>query len=125
MLRTGGFERIENPQAYLTRTARNVLIDRARRRIREQTVIFPFDEGFDAPVPAEQAWQIEEMDLRRVYRQALRAMQRRTRRIFLMHRLRSMTYKEIAVRMGISVQGVEYHMMRALAQCRDAVATSE
>src|SRR3546814_17352261 len=31
MLRCGAFERVENPQAYLTRTARNLLIERHRR----------------------------------------------------------------------------------------------
>ena len=121
VLRAGPFERIDNPQAYLTRTARNLLIERARRRMREKNVIFPLDEGRDAPVRPEQTWQIEATDLQRVYRQALRAMPRRTRRIFLMHRLRCMTYAEIAKQLGISDQGVEYHMMRALARCRKAV----
>lgn len=121
MLRSGPFERLENPQAYLTRTARNLLIERARRRMREQSVIFPLDDGRDAPVAPEQAWQIEATDLRRVYRQALRDMPRRTRRIFLMHRLRHMTYAEIGAQIGISNQGVEYHMMRALARCREAI----
>ncbi len=123
MLRSGAFEKLDNPQAYLTRTARNLLIERARRRMREQSVIFPLDEGRDAPVRPEQTWQIEATDLWRVYRQALRAMPRRTRRIFLMHRLRCMTYREIAEQFGISNQGVEYHMMRALARFRTAVAT--
>lgn len=125
VLRSGPFERLDNPQAYLTRTARNLLIERARRRMREQSVIFPLDEGRDAPVRPEQTWQIEATDLRRVYRQALRAMPRRTRRIFLMHRLRHMTYAEIAEQFEISNQGVEYHMMRALAGCRKAVAALE
>lgn len=122
MLRSGPFERIDNPQAYLTRTACNLLIERARRRMRKQSVMFPLDEGRDAPVAPEQTWQIEATDLRRVYRQALRAMPPRSRRIFLMHRLRCMTYMEIAEQFGISNQGVEYHMIRALARCREAVA---
>lgn len=125
VLNSGAFERLENPQAYLTRTARNLLIERARRRMREQSVIFPLDEGRDAPVRPEQTWQIEATDLQRVYRQALRAMPTRTRRIFMMHRLRCMTYREIAEQFGISDQGVEYHMMRALARCRNAVAALE
>jgi RNA polymerase sigma factor (sigma-70 family) len=125
VLRSGAFERIDNPKAYLTRTARNLVIERARGRLREQSVMFPLDEGRDAPVAPEQTWQIEGADLRRIYWRALRAMPRKTRRIFLMHRLRHMTYREIAEQFGISNQGVEYHMMRALAQCREAVATLE
>lgn len=121
VLRSGPFDRLDNPSAYLTRTARNLLIERARRRLRDQSVMLPLDEGHDAPVLPEQSWHIEEADLRRVYWQALRAMPRKTRRIFLMHRLRHMTYNEIAKKFGISNQGVEYHMMRALLRCREAV----
>ena len=39
-----------------------------------------------------------------------------------LHRLRRMTYKQIAEDIGISVATVEYHMMRALTLCRAAVA---
>lgn len=123
VLRSGSFERLDNPSAYLTRTARNILIERSRREMREQNIMFPLDEGLDAPVVAQQDWHIEAADLRHVYWQALREMPRKTRRIFLMHRLRGMRYSEIAEKFGISNQGVEYHMMRALARCRIAVAT--
>nr|WP_330219251.1 sigma factor-like helix-turn-helix DNA-binding protein [Sphingobium sp. AM] len=68
--------------------------------------------------PPEQAWRIEEGDVRRVYRRTLLAMPRKTRRIFLMHRLKCMTYAEISEQVGIGYGGVEYHMMRALARCR-------
>lgn len=85
---------------------------------------YPFDEGRDAPVRAEQTWWIEEMDLRLAYRQVLRAMPSKTRRIFLMHRIRCMTYAEIAEKLGIGGKGVEYHMMRALARCRRALPNS-
>lgn len=123
LFRSGALERVENPQAYLTRAAHNLSIEWARRRTREQSVFFPLDEERDAPVRPEQAWRIEEMDLRRVYRRALRAMPPRTRRIFLMHRLRHLTYKEIAEQIGIGDKAVEYHMKRALARCRRTIVT--
>ncbi len=122
MLRARTVARIDNPQRYLRRSARNLLIDRARKAMRQQAVVFPFDDERDASVRPEQTWGIEAADLRRVYRQALLAMPPRTRRIFLMHRLRGLTYKQIAEQIGIGDKGVEYHMMRALARCRRAVA---
>ncbi|HJS09998.1 sigma-70 family RNA polymerase sigma factor [Sphingopyxis sp.] len=122
MLRCGAFERVENPQAYLTRTAHNLLIERARHWQRKQSTLCPLDEGRDAPVQPEQEWRIEAAELRRIFRRALRAMPRRTRRIFLMHRLRGMSYREIGERLGIGDKAVEYHMMRALARCRRAAA---
>jgi RNA polymerase sigma factor (sigma-70 family) len=114
----GVAEHLENPPAYLVRCARNLLIDRARRRTSPQNIWCPIDEGRDAPVPPEQAWQIEERDVRKVYRRTLLAMPRKTRRIFLMHRLKCMTYAEISEQVGLGYDGVEYHMRRALARCR-------
>jgi RNA polymerase sigma factor (sigma-70 family) len=123
LLRNGVFERIESPSAYLMRSARNLLIDRARRKMREQGISCPFEDGRDAPVPPEQAWRIEEADVRRIYRKAVLAMPRRTRRIFLMHRLTDRTYREIAEELGIAEKSVDYYMMRALAQCRRAMTS--
>jgi len=121
LLRSGAFERIETPGAYLMRSARNLLIDRARRKMRTQGISCPYGDGRDAPVPPEQAWRIEEVDARRIYRRAVLAMPRRTRRIFLMHRLTDKTYREIAEELRIADKSVDYHMMRALAQCRRAM----
>lgn len=115
-------ERIENPAAYLSRITRNMLIDRARRKQRSAPVFYPFDEERSASVRADQAWRIEAMDLLRFYRQAVRTMPPKTRRVFVMHRIHRLTYKEIAEQIGISVATVEYHMMRALTLCRAAVA---
>ena len=122
MLRTVAFERVDNPRAYIFRAAHNLVIERARQRKRKGTGLFVFDEGRDAPTGPEQTFAMEASDLRRGLRRALLAMPRRTRRIFLMHRLRRQTYREIAEEIGIREQGVEYHMMRALARCRKAIA---
>ena len=120
MLRCGAFDRVENPQAYLTRTARNLLIERYRTWRRKGCVIYPLDEARDAAVQPDQECGIQSAELRRAYRRAFLAMPRRTRRIFLMHRLKGMSYRAIAEHFGISDNGVEYHMMRALARCRRA-----
>lgn len=122
MLRTGAFERVENPRAYLFRAARNLVIERARRARRRESGLFPFDDERDSPTVPEQTLAMEASDLRRGLRRAILAMPPRTRRIFLMHRLRRQTYREIAEEIGIREQGVEYHMMRGLARCRKAVA---
>lgn len=122
MFGSGALERIENPPAYLTRIARNLLIDRERQQRRSCTVFFPLDENRDAASRGEQTWRIEATDLLRLYRQTVRAMPPKTRRVFAMHRLRRMTYRQIAEQVGISVATVEYHMMRALALCRAAIA---
>jgi len=119
---SNALERIENPAAYLTRIAKNLLIERGRRMAREQTVFYPFDEGRDAPVCADQEFHIEAIELRRAYVQALRAMTPKTRRIFIMHRMRNLTHREIGERLGITGKAVQYHMTRALARYRRVIA---
>jgi len=76
----------------------------------------------DAPLCPKQEWGIEARELRAAYRRALLALPRRTRRIFLMHRLKGMSYREISEKLGVGDKGVEYHMMRALDRCRRAAA---
>src|SRR3546814_3494949 len=88
MLCADAFGRLENPRAYMFSAARNLLIERARRKARNEIRLYPLDEGRDAPVCPEQAYSIEAADLRRTLRRTILAMPRRTRRIFLMHRLR-------------------------------------
>lgn len=117
-LRSGALDRVDHPRAYLIRIARNLLINRARGQKRAGAVFYPFDEERDAAVPPEQIRRIEEIDIRRVFRPTLLAMPPRTRRIFLMSRLRQQTYREIADELGISDKAVEYHMARALVRCR-------
>ncbi|WOF44735.1 sigma-70 family RNA polymerase sigma factor [Sphingopyxis indica] len=120
LLRSGALERVENPQAYLTRIARNLLIDRARWKT--CGAFYPLDEERDAVSQAEQAWRIEAIDLFRLYRQTVRTMPPKTRRVFVMRRAKRMSYKEIAARLDISIATVDYHMVQALARCRAAIA---
>lgn len=122
MLRAGAFEQVEHPEGYLIRTAHNLLIERARTWRRKQCMLYPLDEARDAPVPPEQIRRIEELDIRRAFRPTLLAMPPRTRRIFLMSRLRQQTYREIGQQLGLTDKAVERHMSRALARCRKAFA---
>lgn len=118
---SGAFDRLDNPQGYLTRTAQNLLIDLARKRQRNACTFCPLDEARDAPLPPHQEWGIEAMELRAAYQRAFLALPRRTRHIFLMNRCKGMTYRQIARHFGLGVNCIEYHMMRALSCLRRAV----
>ena len=122
LLRSGALERAECPEAYLTRIARNLLIDNARCKRSRPTAFYSLDEERDAVSCADQTWRIEAADLSNLYRRTVRAMPPKTRRVFLMRRVRCMSYKEIAASLGVSVATVDYHMVQALALCRAAVA---
>lgn len=118
---SGKFAELEYPRAYLTRIAHNICLNRLRQQKR-RGILYPFDEACDAPTAPEQERWLEARDLRRAYWRALRPLSRKTRRIFLMHRLRGMTYQGIADELGMSCKAVEKRIGRALARCRRVAA---
>lgn len=121
VLRSGASDRLENPNGYLTRAARNLVINRARTSRRMGCMLYPLDEARNAPLPPEQEWKIEGREIRAAYRRALLAPPRQTRRILLMHHLKGMSYRAIAESLELSEKGAEYHIMCALARCRKAI----
>lgn len=107
---------IRSPLAYLQRIARNLLIDRSRRKAMQLAAAHsPYDENFGPHAEPEQNYAIEARDLLKRYERALDSLSFKTRRIFLMHRVDDMTYSQIGDALDISIGTVEYHMGRALA----------
>lgn len=107
---------LARPGAYLQRIARNLLYDRAKRlEFRLSAMHLPIETGFEPAVEADQDHGIEEADVLRIYRRALDELPARTREIFLLHRIDELTYREIGLKLAISVPTVQYHVARALA----------
>lgn len=55
-------------------------------------------------------------------RAAIAALPERTREVFLLNRDGGLSYREVAMRLGITVKTVEFHMGRALASLRERLA---
>lgn len=107
---------LANPAAYLQRIARNLLFDRARGREKAEFCRHvSLDDGWDLAVPPDQEMALEARDLLARYEAAVSGLTEKTRRVFLLHRAQGLTYKDIQLRLGISMGTVEYHMMRAIA----------
>lgn len=112
-------ETIAEPGAYLVRTARNLLIDRARTaEARQHSAHHSFDEQ-DVAGPDPHA-ALEARDAMRRIEYAVSRLKPQTRSIFLMHRLDGLSYEEIAASKGISVKGVEWHIAQAMIAIRKA-----
>ena len=58
--------------------------------------------------------QLEDPETLRRLEQAMKAVPRRTREVFLAHLLDGLTYLEIAERTGLSLLEVERHVARAI-----------
>jgi len=106
---------MEKPEAYIFQIAANLLRDRARKEItRRASTKQLFDQNEN---------NFEEISPERVLlgkqslvalKNALNELPERTRVIILLHRFEELKYREIAVRLGISVSSVEKHIMDAI-----------
>lgn len=110
---------LRNPEAYLQRIVRNLLIDRSRRDARIRTVAFA--EELDVPIAPDQDREIEASDMKRLYRDAVDRLPARTREVFLLSRVEEIAYKDIAARLGISIRTVEWHVAEAIVRIEKAL----
>ena len=107
-------ERIESPEAYLRSIATNLLRDRARSRSlfeRSRPAL-----EISAAGQHDQIAVLESRDTLRRLELAIGKLKPRTREIFLAHRIRGLSYAEIAATTGLSVKGVEKQMGKAIAK---------
>jgi RNA polymerase sigma-70 factor (ECF subfamily) len=111
---------LRNPEAYLQRIVRNLLIDRSRHAAK-QPVQIPITDEMEFPVAPDQAYAIEVRQMREQYRAVVATLPPRTRQVFLLHRADELQYSEIAERLDISVRTVEWHISQALFKIGEAL----
>ncbi|MCG3169782.1 MAG: putative RNA polymerase sigma factor FecI [Pseudomonadales bacterium] len=114
---------LNNARAFLFQVASNLAIDQLRRRRLHARYLE--DEGArlgntaaqqDPGGPEQLATASEQ--LRLVYR-AIDNLPARCREALMLHRVRGLSYGEIAREMGVSVSSVEKYILDALRHCRD------
>lgn len=107
-------ERIDRLEGYVFQTAANVIRDRLRRQAaRCHAEHAPLDE---ADLPPDLLSPERILHDRQLLERAIAALQElapRTRRIFVLRRHENMGHDEIARRMGMTVHGVRFHLLRA------------
>lgn len=115
LLGSASLDRLREPEAFLNRIVKNLLIDRSRR-VANRAAQVPIDEAPDIAVPPDQADAIEVEQMRDRYREIVASLPNRMREVFILHRVEDLSYKEIAVRLDISVRTVEWHFAEALVR---------
>ena len=115
LLGARSLSRVRDPGAFLNRIARNLLIDRNRRLSARSTHI-PIGLGEDIAVAPDQGHQIEVEQMHQRFREIVATLPPRTREVFVLHRVEGHSYKEIAVRLDISVRTVEWHIAQAIVR---------
>lgn len=122
MMQYQGSRQIRSPSSMLFRIAINVANDLGRaelaRGASNQCSVDDLDIASDAPSVERQLSAKEDLAL--LYT-VIEALPPKCRQVFLLSRVRRMTYGEIAVRCGISKKMVEKHISHALAVCLRSV----
>lgn len=103
---------VENPSAFLVHAAANIAIDNHRHEQLWEASDARRDDQRPDDAPLQDEVIAARARLERV-KEGLTKLSPRTREIFLMHRLRGMKYREIAVCCGISQSAVEKHIAKA------------
>ncbi len=107
--------KVDNPAAFLVRTAVNLSIDGARQiASRREDALSPTDFAEIADRAPLQDEVLAARNRLNKVRLALDELTPRTRTIFLMHRLEGLKYREIAARLGVTVSAVEKHIAKAV-----------
>lgn len=109
-----------NPRAWLFATARNLMVDHARRaKLRhaasDDELASLADDG-----PAADAVLLAREELA-VLAAAVEALPPRTREVFRLHKYEGLSYSDIAEQLGIAKNTVMVHMVKALGLCREAM----
>jgi len=102
---------VNDPAAFLVRTAFNISIDNYRHAKIQQNQ--PEAPDVEDTAPLQDEVVAARARLARV-KAGLAQLTPRTREIFLMHRLNNLKYHEIASRLGISQSAVEKHIAKAV-----------
>lgn len=113
---------LNEPRAYLTTTARRLMIDQARRRQIEQAYLAELAlaaetlEGF--PSPEQTLVAIQALDQ---IGAALDGLAVKPRQAFLLHYLDGQTHSAISLRLGVSARMVRKYLVQALLHCHRAL----
>ena len=111
----GDCDSIEQPEAYLMRTATNVWRDYLRKK--KTHAEKAHEEYIEGHVLEENgpARELEGRESIHAILAALGELPTRTRQVFVLCRVEGIRQKSVAKRLGVSVSAVEKHMIRAIA----------
>lgn len=118
-------ESIENPPAFLRRTARNFVIDQRRQetvRRRNQPLLAVSEENSDQ-IDAERVLTAKQRI--EILNRVLAQMEPRKRDVFMTYKFEGLTHAELAKRFGVSPTWTKHLVAEAMIECDRAIREAE
>ena len=106
-------------ESYLFTITHNTTISLIRLKLKEKKYVEHLKSIQKITSQNDITSDIEYLELKNKSEQVINNLSKRQRQIYLLSRDEGLTYKEIAARLGISVNTIETHMERVLKQFRD------
>ncbi|QLF94941.1 sigma-70 family RNA polymerase sigma factor [Pseudomonas sp. ABC1] len=117
---------LEYPQAYLFRTALNLVTDLYRENAKRPTKSLDDDSiAVEQSTFRTPAKHLYEQERAMMVERALGELQDNCRRAFLLRKLEGLNHDQIALQMNISKAMVEKHIVNAMKHCRIRVREME
>ncbi len=129
LIRSNAQSPVENIRGFLYKIATNLVIDRYRAA-RSNVKHLDIDEVVQTPgaLISEES-SPEEISIVReklgVTLETIRGLPPRCRQVFVLHRIKQMTHREISKELGISTQMVEKHIAKAVRICTERIMPYE
>jgi RNA polymerase sigma-70 factor (ECF subfamily) len=114
---SGAFDRVDNPAAWLYRSARNAVIDHYRTR--RFHVPFDVDEAWPDPGPLDDVPNDATRELARCLLPLLQELPPAARDALTRVDVSGQTHQQAAAELGLSVSGMKSRVQRARRQLRD------
>lgn len=121
VLRRENFDGLENPQAYIYKTANNLALNRIRSQAQHNNYLKSLQPEDDIDSFERSIFALQ--DLENIH-DALARFPKKYRTTFVMSRVQNKTYSEISQELGISVSTVEKHIIKVLQHLRAKIKES-
>jgi RNA polymerase sigma-70 factor (ECF subfamily) len=117
LTRTAAASHIDHPRGFLYRTASNLAMD----HLRHNKIVERHQEAVQlakAPEQNDVASEIAAQQWQNLLYQTISELPPRCRDAFILHKIRGMSYREVAQLLDISESAVEKHIIKGLMHCR-------
>lgn len=115
---------LAEPQGYLYRVVRNLILDARRRRSIEQRIFDSEAQDFAQTLPSDQPTADADLAAREelaIIREVMAAMPERMKQAFELHRFHAVRLVDIAARLNISKSTAQELVVEGVERCRRAL----